>query len=975
MKKLILALSLLIPSIAHADSITPGNVGLLIPSTGVIDTSRRLDDKYNSNFKIIAASMTGILDGSLAVPGAGGGTGNTQVYSEEGSPLGGNVTSVDLVGPGITGTQSGTTVTITVTATGGGSDNIGSHISTRTLVLPFGFETSSGVVVSSLTVMGVITSTSGFVVGNSTLTSLIVANIPSGAAPVGLHQGLVFGHPDNKTGIYVTNTAPDEINFRANGADRLSIYQFFEKKYVEAGDHNQFNVRITSGSVAPGYAIGAGGAGMYKEPKYGTDVVGISWQQIPRMEFGDWIISYDSFTAMDVITSTVGFIGPSSTMTVMSTNRLNVGAINLTTYMSTTSAELGTLASNFSTWLSTTQAVIKSTAANLSSVGTINTSDNPVSWTKLKDVPAAFADGTDDGGGSGSSDVQNATIPVTLFHSGGSVFVATSPFLAVDGLAKLFAVGSTFTATSLRAYTMFPSSVAVTKFQIFKTTSTRGAFPFTNWGPQIHSSTGSVYGQALSTTIPFFPSEGYSLGITSVPVSGDQSRTFGIIAEGWFAGSGSDVIAGGSGGGGSGVTLQDGGTIVSVSTFLFPGGTIVNSGAGTSSVTFTPQILSTSTWLGAQMTVAFSSISALGTSTQTILSDYRAQFSTTGAQFVGIRASTGAMASNFSTWLSTTQAVIKSTAANLSTLGTINTESNPVSWTKLKDVPAGFADGTDDGGAGGGSDNLGSHISTRVIVATAGGINASSGIFNNSANTSHPSLTAYAYGGGGFLALCAQETGAPFGGYSQSLTELFTFNCQGELTVYSTITARALSLTAGATVQDILTVEGSTIGFKSSTNDRFQLVFSSKPASVGQKLGVTQVTGNSYTIGGVGDAVGGAAGGNGSIGMTFDNGTSVLEPTTSYITVPYSGTITGWTIISNSTGSVVVDVKKCAGFLCNPTISIAGTEKPTISADWANEDSSLSSWTTTVTAGDKFGFNIDSVSTIKNVSISLTVAK
>ncbi len=42
------------------------------------------------------------------------------------------------------------------------------------------------------------------------------------------------------------------------------------------------------------------------------------------------------------------------------------------------------------------------------------------------------------------------------------------------------------------------------------------------------------------------------------------------------------------------------------------------------------------------------------------------------------------------------------TEDELSTSGTINDPSNPVDWTKLKGVPAGFADGTDDvGGAGG----------------------------------------------------------------------------------------------------------------------------------------------------------------------------------------------------------------------------------------------------------------------------------
>jgi uncharacterized protein DUF5907 len=41
------------------------------------------------------------------------------------------------------------------------------------------------------------------------------------------------------------------------------------------------------------------------------------------------------------------------------------------------------------------------------------------------------------------------------------------------------------------------------------------------------------------------------------------------------------------------------------------------------------------------------------------------------------------------------------TEAELSGVGTINSAGNPVDWTKLKGVPAGFADGTDNTGAGG----------------------------------------------------------------------------------------------------------------------------------------------------------------------------------------------------------------------------------------------------------------------------------
>ncbi|MEX2204363.1 MAG: hypothetical protein WD965_09785 [Actinomycetota bacterium] len=50
--------------------------------------------------------------------------------------------------------------------------------------------------------------------------------------------------------------------------------------------------------------------------------------------------------------------------------------------------------------------------------------------------------------------------------------------------------------------------------------------------------------------------------------------------------------------------------------------------------------------------------------------------------------------------------------------GTINNARNPVDWTKLKNVPAGFADGVDDSGAGGGG--LGAITVRTASVAIAG---------------------------------------------------------------------------------------------------------------------------------------------------------------------------------------------------------------------------------------------------------------
>lgn len=142
-----------------------------------------------------------------------------------------------------------------------------------------------------------------------------------------------------------------------------------------------------------------------------------------------------------------------------------------------------------------------------------------------------------DGGGSavgGGGTSQNSTVTLTMFHSGGQVFIATSPLVAIDGLAGTPVMTSTFHAFAFRAYTMSPSTVAVTKFQLRWSTSNAGAFPFNNWGPQIHSSTGSAYGVKISTVLNFNPAASYALHIDSIPTSGIPPSTYGIQADGWY---------------------------------------------------------------------------------------------------------------------------------------------------------------------------------------------------------------------------------------------------------------------------------------------------------------------------------------------------------------------------------------------------------------------------------------------------------
>jgi len=116
----------------------------------------------------------------------------------------------------------------------------------------------------------------------------------------------------------------------------------------------------------------------------------------------------------------------------------------------------------------------------------------------------------------------------------------------------------------------------------------------------------------------------------------------------------------------------------------------------------------------------------------------------------------------------------------------------------------------------------------------------------------------------------------------------------------------------------------------------------------------------------------------GVFGITIDgNASTILTGVKGYVTIPYSMTITGWDILGDTSGSIVVDVWKDTYANYPPTVAdtIAGTEKPTLSSATKNQDTSLSTWTTTVTAGDVIGFNVDSSTTVTRVTLIIYGSK
>jgi hypothetical protein len=88
-------------------------------------------------------------------------------------------------------------------------------------------------------------------------------------------------------------------------------------------------------------------------------------------------------------------------------------------------------------------------------------------------------------------------------------------------------------------------------------------------------------------------------------------------------------------------------------------------------------------------------------------------------------------------------------------------------------------------------------------------------------------------------------------------------------------------------------------------------------------------------------------------------------------------TIQSVTLLADQSGSVVVDIWKdtYANYPPTDADSITSATPPTISSATKSTDATLASWVTAIAAGDTLRFNIDSITSIQRLTISLKLLK
>ena len=111
-----------------------------------------------------------------------------------------------------------------------------------------------------------------------------------------------------------------------------------------------------------------------------------------------------------------------------------------------------------------------------------------------------------------------------------------------------------------------------------------------------------------------------------------------------------------------------------------------------------------------------------------------------------------------------------------------------------------------------------------------------------------------------------------------------------------------------------------------------------------------------------------------TINFVIDGGYNVITTgSKGYLTLDFKGKITGWTIVSDTVGVSIIDVKKCTYVSFPIFSSIAGTQKPNLLTAQKNKNTSLTAWDTTLDAGDILEFFVDTNYTIKKIMLSLSV--
>ncbi len=237
---------------------------------------------------------------------------------------------------------------------------------------------------------------------------------------------------------------------------------------------------------------------------------------------------------------------------------------------------------------------------------------------------------------------------------------------------------------------------------------------------------------------------------------------------------------------------------------------------------------------------------------------------------------------------------------------------------------------------------------SSIMTSTAvGSVVAGSQITGTSANTFYT-----------HNARLAEMTGSIIYSAGTPLQQIFAAAGSGDVTrvqpglnTYTGGTGNLPTVNISAATLSTLTVSGaSNLGIVSATTF---ISGSTNLYQIFQKTGVTSTFG--VTIDGMGSVI--------TVGQK------------GYFQVPYAGTITGWSLLSDQSGTCVVDIWKLNNAIPTSGNSITASAKPTLTSAQLSASTAVGTWTSAIAANDVFGYNVNSATGMTRVSLVVDIIK
>jgi hypothetical protein len=159
-----------------------------------------------------------------------------------------------------------------------------------------------------------------------------------------------------------------------------------------------------------------------------------------------------------------------------------------------------------------------------------------------------------------------------------------------------------------------------------------------------------------------------------------------------------------------------------------------------------------------------------------------------------------------------------------------------------------------------------------------------------------------------------------------------------------------------------------------STNDTvFVPYLNINNLGTGTSINNLGIDSNGFVV--TGTTGGGGGGNTAPITIGWDGqGGFITTGLTRYFVAPYNATITGWSIVAEGTNpTCTIDVWKIASGTALPTVAntITASAIPALSTGNVIRSSTLTGWTTAITAGDILAFNIDAAANALTIKINL----